>query len=140
MKNLMYLLNINNLYIKTCTTYLKKHNLSSTLNHKVNIRYATNSITFLQKTGCRKMYDLIGTQIHNIIPREVVNMSLPVLKKCMTHWLLREYDASVFKYYFLFYFLYNLFNYLLFKFIILNFCFYITLCIAVFKVKLRRIL
>jgi hypothetical protein len=39
-------LNINNLYIKTCTIYLKKHNILSLINHKINTRYATNILIF----------------------------------------------------------------------------------------------
>jgi len=75
--------NINKPYIATCTIYLKKHNLLSPVNHKVNTRYATNnySLRFPKNVGCRKMYDYVGTQIHNIIPKEVANMSLSIFKK-----------------------------------------------------------
>ena len=94
-------LNINNLYIKTCTIYLKKYNLLSPLNHNVNTRYAANNylLNFPKKTGCRNTYDFIGTQIHNLMPKEVANMSLPIFKKFITHWLLHDSDAIKYKHY-----------------------------------------
>jgi len=91
-------LNINNLY-KNLYHLPKKTNLLPPLNQEVNTRYAANnySLKFPKKTGCRKMFDFIETQIHNILPKEVAHMSLPIFKKYITHWLLHEYDASILK-------------------------------------------
>jgi len=93
-------LNIYKLYIKTCTIFLKKHNMLFPVNHKVNTRYATNnySLKFPKKAGCRKVYDFVGTHIHNIMPKEVADMSLSIFKKYITHWLHHEYDATILKF------------------------------------------
>jgi len=40
------------------------------------------------------MFEFVGTQIHNLLPNNVNNMSLPMFKKYITHWLLYEYDAK----------------------------------------------
>ena len=71
----------------------------SPVNHKVNTRYATNnySLKFSKKAGCRKVYDFVGTHIHNIMPKEVADMSLSIFKKYITHWLHHEYDATILK-------------------------------------------
>jgi len=40
------------------------------------------------------MFDFVGTQIHNFIPNDVANMSLPMFKKYITYWFLLEYDKT----------------------------------------------
>jgi hypothetical protein len=54
-------------------------------------------LNFLKKTGCRKMFDFIGIQIHNLLPKKMVDMSLPIFKKYITQWLLNENDATKLK-------------------------------------------
>lgn len=85
----MNVLNISNLYFKNLHHIPKKHNLSP-ITHKVNTRHAARPATNFslkfpkKKTGCRKIYDFIGTQIHNLFPKEVTNMSLQIFKKYIT--------------------------------------------------------
>lgn len=89
-------LNINNLYIKMSTIYLKKHNQLSPISHEVNTRHAVNnfSLEWPKKTGCRKVYHFLGTQIFNLMPIHLANMPLPAFKKHISRWLQYEYNAS----------------------------------------------
>ncbi|KAF0701725.1 Uncharacterized protein FWK35_00035876, partial [Aphis craccivora] len=60
--------------------------------------YATNSysLKFPKKAGY--LYDFVGTHIHNILPKEVANMSPSIFKKYITHWIHHEYDATILKF------------------------------------------
>lgn len=43
------------------------------------------------------MFDFVGTHIHNLMSKEVANMSYSMFKKYITHWLLNEYDVAQLK-------------------------------------------
>jgi hypothetical protein len=49
-----------------------------------------------KKTGCRMVFDFIGTQIINSMPTYLANLPLPLFKKHITHWLM--YECNVTKY------------------------------------------
>jgi hypothetical protein len=79
------------------------------------------------------MYDFVGTQIHNIMSKEVAKMSLPIFKKYITHWLLHEYDAIIMKYYDCFFFFFVcLFFFSLFLRIVCLFIFSVQIYIIEF--------
>jgi len=56
-------LNIEILYLKTITIYLKKHNQLDSINHGVNARYAVSkfSLDWPLKTSCQKVYYFLET-------------------------------------------------------------------------------
>lgn len=86
-------LNIELLYLKTITIYLKKHNQLDSINHGVNTRYAASnfSLDWPSKTSCRKVYYFLGKQILNLMPNDMVILPLPIFKKKINHWLRYEY-------------------------------------------------
>jgi hypothetical protein len=76
-------LNIELLYLKTITIYLKKHNQLDSIIHGVNTRYAVSkfSLDWPSKTSCRKVYYFLGTQILNLMSNDMINLPLTIFKK-----------------------------------------------------------
>lgn len=42
------------------------------------------------------MFEFIGTLIYSLLPKDLTNMSLPMFKEYILHWLLHEYDVTNF--------------------------------------------
>lgn len=68
------------------------------LSHEVIAWYTANhySLFWPNKTIDQKLFDIIGTQIYNLLVSNLVNKQLPQFKKHISRWLI-EYDATNFE-------------------------------------------
>jgi len=88
---------VRKLYFKITAIFLKSHNLLQPIMHGINTRYAKNNflIKKTKKTTTSRYFEVIGINLCNKIPSEIITLPVNLFKKRILQWMLESHDELI---------------------------------------------